>query len=108
MVLEGAYCPLAYVASVAFCGGELEVYALVMHKIKQGLTCLIVEALELGPEAMGDKDGVGALIRNLDLVAGPCMNCCCFYTALACWSCPKWRHRGSGRFDVKILPVAEK
>ena len=69
MVLEGVYCPLAYVVSVAYCGGELEVYALVMHKSNQGLTRLIVEALELGSEAVGDEDDVGVLIRKLYLVA---------------------------------------
>ena len=37
----------------------MEVYALVIHKINQGLTRLIVEALELGPEATCDKNGVG-------------------------------------------------
>ena len=56
--------------SVASCGGELKVYALFVHKSNQGLTRLTVEALELGPEAAGDKDSVGALIRELDFVAG--------------------------------------
>ena len=55
--------------SVAYCGGELEVCALVMHKSNQGLTCLIVEVLELGSEAVGDEDDVGVLIRKLYLVA---------------------------------------
>ena len=69
VVLEGAYCPLVCVMSVASYGGELEVYALVVNKIKQDLTRLIVEALELGSDAMGDEDGVGTLIRKLYLVA---------------------------------------
>ena len=69
VVLEGAYCPLAYVASVTYCGDELEVYTLVMHKSNQGLTRLIVEVFELGSEAVGDEDGVGVLIRKLYLVA---------------------------------------
>ena len=37
VVLEGAYGPLTFVVSVASCGGELEVYALVMHKSNQNL-----------------------------------------------------------------------
>ena len=54
---------------MAYCGSELEVYTLIMHKSNQGLTRLIVETLELGSEAMGDKDDVDALIRKLYLVA---------------------------------------
>ena len=69
VIFECAYCPLTRVVSVASRGCQLEVNVLVLYEFNQGLTCLVVEALDLGMEAAGNEDDVGLLVGQLDLVA---------------------------------------
>ena len=70
VIFKCAYGTFTCVASVAPRRRQLEVDALVLHEGDQGSAGLVIQSLELRAKAAGAEELVGALICELDLVAG--------------------------------------